>query len=77
MLRRTRCTADRRSSPRPDERTQHLTTDLLVTLQGDGAEVTADLLVYFFRTDEPPHRPSVCATPSRPSEPDRVPGGPC
>lgn len=44
-----------RTTP-PDERTQHLNTDVLVELDGDRAEVTTNQLVYFFRAGQPPHR---------------------
>ena len=37
------------------EHTQHLTTDLLVELDGDRAEASANSLVYFFRDGRPPH----------------------
>lgn len=40
------------------EYTQHLTTDLLVTVDGDRAEATANSLVYFFRADSAPHQTS-------------------
>jgi hypothetical protein len=45
-----------RRTSSPDERTQHFTTDLLVGLDGDRADVTANLLVCFFRIGVRPHR---------------------
>ncbi|MEJ3746557.1 nuclear transport factor 2 family protein [Actinomycetes bacterium KLBMP 9797] len=39
-----------------DERSQHFNTDVIVALDGDQAEVTANQLVYFFRENQPPHR---------------------
>ncbi|GAA3221975.1 nuclear transport factor 2 family protein [Actinocorallia longicatena] len=38
--------------------TQHLTTDLLVGIDGDRASASANSLVYFFRDGRPPHRTS-------------------
>ncbi|MBF6353582.1 nuclear transport factor 2 family protein [Nocardia higoensis] len=38
------------------EHTQHLTTDLLVDLDGDHAAGSANSLVYFYRDGNPPHR---------------------
>lgn len=38
------------------EHTQHITTDLLVTVTGDQATAAANSLVYFFRTGEAPHQ---------------------
>lgn len=40
------------------ERTHHLNTDILITLDGDQAEASANQLVYFFREGEPPHQKS-------------------
>jgi 3-phenylpropionate/cinnamic acid dioxygenase small subunit len=40
------------------EHTQHLTTDLLVEVDGDEAAVSANSLVYFFRDGQPPYRTS-------------------
>lgn len=40
------------------DRTQHLNSDILITLNGDHAEATATQLVYFFREGEPPHQKS-------------------
>ncbi|MFE2019675.1 nuclear transport factor 2 family protein [Streptomyces sp. NPDC059499] len=37
------------------EHTQHLTTDLLVDVNGDRAAASANSLVYFFRDGEAPH----------------------
>lgn len=39
----------------PDERTQHLATDVVVDLDGDRAEVSANLVDVFFRPGAPPH----------------------
>jgi hypothetical protein len=40
------------------ERTQHSNTDVLVDLDGDRAEVSANQFVHFYRDGEPPHRSS-------------------
>ncbi|MFF2553801.1 nuclear transport factor 2 family protein [Nocardia sp. NPDC058058] len=40
------------------EHTQHITTDLLVTVDGDLAEAQANSLVYFYRDGEAPHQSS-------------------
>ncbi|MCP3804650.1 nuclear transport factor 2 family protein [Allokutzneria sp. A3M-2-11 16] len=40
------------------EHTQHLTTDLLVDVDGDQAAATANSLVYFYRDGQAPHRTS-------------------
>ena len=40
------------------DRTQHLHSDVLITLDGDQAEASANQLVYFFREGEPPHQKS-------------------
>ncbi|MFI2283964.1 nuclear transport factor 2 family protein [Nocardia beijingensis] len=37
------------------ERTQHTTTDLLVTLDGDRAAASANSLVYYYREGQSPH----------------------
>ncbi|MET9400457.1 nuclear transport factor 2 family protein [Kitasatospora sp. NPDC002965] len=37
------------------EHTQHVTTDLLVDVDGDRAAATANSLVYFYRSGRPPH----------------------
>ncbi|MED7953782.1 nuclear transport factor 2 family protein [Streptomyces sp. BE303] len=37
------------------EHTQHVTTDLLVDVDGDRAVATANSLVYFYRSGRPPH----------------------
>lgn len=37
------------------ERTQHVTTDLLVDLDGDQAAASANSLVYFYRDGQAPH----------------------
>lgn len=37
------------------EHTQHTTTDLLVTLDGDRAAASANSLVYYYRDGQPPH----------------------
>ena len=38
------------------ERTQHVHGDILVTVDGDRAEATANQLAYFYREGEAPHR---------------------
>lgn len=38
------------------ERTQHVYTDVLVDLDGDRAEVSANTFTYFYRDGEPPHQ---------------------
>lgn len=40
----------------PAELTQHVTTDLLVDLDGDKATASANSVTYFFRDGEAPHR---------------------
>lgn len=40
------------------ERTQHMTTDLLVDVNGDRATASANSLVYFYRDGQAPHRTS-------------------
>lgn len=40
------------------ERTQHMTTDLLVDVNGDQATASANSLVYFYRDGQAPHRTS-------------------
>jgi len=40
------------------ERTQHVHGDVLVRVDGDRAEATANQLVFFHRDGEPPHRTS-------------------
>ncbi|MEU4835570.1 nuclear transport factor 2 family protein [Streptosporangium sp. NPDC023615] len=45
-----------RRTTSPGEHTQHFTTDVLVDLDGDRADVTANLLVYLFRPGQAPHR---------------------
>ncbi|MGW3346088.1 nuclear transport factor 2 family protein [Nonomuraea rubra] len=37
------------------QRAQHTTTDLLATLDGDQAAVSANSLVYYYRDGRPPH----------------------
>jgi 3-phenylpropionate/cinnamic acid dioxygenase small subunit len=48
------------------ERTQHVHGDVLVRVDGDRAEATANQVVYFYRDGEAPHRTSglrvACAT---------------
>lgn len=39
-----------------DERTQHVHTDLVIDLDGDHADVSANQLVTFFEPGVPPHR---------------------
>lgn len=41
-----------------EEHTQHLTTDVLVDVDGDQATAKVNSLVYFFRTGQPPYRTS-------------------
>jgi ketosteroid isomerase-like protein len=38
------------------QRTQHLPMGVLVDIDGDRAKATANLLTYFYRDGEPPHR---------------------
>jgi hypothetical protein len=40
------------------EHTQHVNGDVLVEVDGDGAEASANQLVHYYRTGEPPHRRS-------------------
>ncbi|GAA2734440.1 nuclear transport factor 2 family protein [Streptomyces nogalater] len=40
------------------ESTQHVHGDVLVRMDGDRAEATANQVVYFYRDGEPPHRTS-------------------
>lgn len=40
------------------EHTQHVHSDVLVTVDGDRAAASANQLVYFYRDGEPPHRTS-------------------
>ncbi|MCG3044074.1 nuclear transport factor 2 family protein [Streptomyces fenghuangensis] len=40
------------------ERTQHVYGSVLVSVDGDRAEATANQIVYFYRDGEPPHRTS-------------------
>ncbi|WP_307867942.1 nuclear transport factor 2 family protein [Umezawaea beigongshangensis] len=40
------------------ERTRHSNTDVLVDLDGDSAEVSANQFVRFYRDGQPPHRSS-------------------
>lgn len=40
----------------PDELTQHVSTDLLVDLDGDKAATSMNSVVHFFRAGEPPFR---------------------
>ncbi|MFI6513174.1 nuclear transport factor 2 family protein [Streptosporangium sp. NPDC050855] len=44
-----------RGSEVEGERTQHLTTDLLVDVDGDRAAASANSLVYFYRDGRAPH----------------------
>ena len=39
-----------------DERTHHVHGDVLVTVDGDRADATANQLAYFYREGRPPHR---------------------
>jgi hypothetical protein len=45
-----------REAENPDELTQHVTTDLLVDLDGDKATTSANSVTHFFRAGEVPHR---------------------
>jgi 3-phenylpropionate/cinnamic acid dioxygenase small subunit len=45
-----------RKAESPDELTQHVTTDLLVDVDGDEAAASANSVVYFFRDGQAPHR---------------------
>ncbi|WTW92079.1 nuclear transport factor 2 family protein [Streptomycetaceae bacterium NBC_01309] len=47
-----------RQAETEDERTQHLTTDLLVDVDGDRAAASANSLVYFHREGQAPHQSS-------------------
>ncbi|MFQ6396374.1 nuclear transport factor 2 family protein [Nocardia sp. KC 131] len=40
------------------EHTQHITTDVLVSVNGDQAVASGNSLVYFYRDDQPPHQTS-------------------
>jgi hypothetical protein len=51
-------TAYLRKSQVDGEHTQHVHGGVLVDLAGDRAEVTADQLVHYYRTDQPAHRQS-------------------
>jgi 3-phenylpropionate/cinnamic acid dioxygenase small subunit len=51
-------TAFLRRSQVDGERTQHLHGDVLVNVDTDRAEASANQLVYFYRDGEPPHRTS-------------------
>ncbi|NGY63060.1 nuclear transport factor 2 family protein [Lentzea sp. NEAU-D13] len=45
-----------RRAENPGEHTQHMTTDLLVDVDGDKAAASANSVVYFFRDGEAPFR---------------------
>lgn len=45
-----------RKAEDPEELTQHVTTDLLVDLDGDKATTSANSVTYFFRAGEAPYR---------------------
>jgi hypothetical protein len=47
-----------RGSQVATEQTHHMNTDILITLDGDQAEASANQLVHFFREGEPPHQKS-------------------
>jgi 3-phenylpropionate/cinnamic acid dioxygenase small subunit len=47
-----------RESQVATERTHHMNTDILITLDGDQAEASANQLVHFFREGEAPHQKS-------------------
>jgi ketosteroid isomerase-like protein len=51
-------TAFLRRSQVDGEHTQHVHGDVLVTVDGDRAEASANQLVHYYRTGEPPHRRS-------------------
>ncbi|QVQ51531.1 nuclear transport factor 2 family protein [Spiractinospora alimapuensis] len=51
-------TAHLKHSEVEGEHTHHVHGDVLVHLDGDRAEATANQLAYFYRTGEPPHRTS-------------------
>ncbi|BDT99962.1 hypothetical protein IFM12276_29910 [Nocardia sputorum] len=38
------------------QHTQHTTTDLLVNLDGDRADVSSNSIVYYYRDGQPPHQ---------------------
>ncbi|MEU2176908.1 nuclear transport factor 2 family protein [Nocardia sp. NPDC019219] len=38
------------------QHTQHTTTDLLVNLDGDQADVSSNSIVYYYRDGQPPHQ---------------------
>jgi len=43
---------------RTEDHTQHMNTDLLITLNGDEAQASANQLVHFYREGQPPHQTS-------------------
>jgi hypothetical protein len=45
-----------RSTAVDDERTQHVHSDVLVTVDGDEADASANQLSFFYRDGEAPHR---------------------
>jgi hypothetical protein len=45
-----------RETTEVDELTQHVHGDILVTVDSDHAETSANQLAYFYREGEPPHR---------------------
>ncbi|NKE63015.1 nuclear transport factor 2 family protein [Lentzea sp. PSKA42] len=45
-----------RRAENPDELTQHVTTDVLVDVDGDKAAAMANSVVHFFRDGQAPHR---------------------
>jgi 3-phenylpropionate/cinnamic acid dioxygenase small subunit len=51
-----------RKSDTKDEQTQHITSNILITLNGDQAQASANQLVHFYRDGEPPHQTSSLRT---------------
>src|SRR6266496_3810904 len=43
---------------RTEDQTQHMNADLLITLNGDEAQASANQLVHFYREGQPPHQTS-------------------
>jgi hypothetical protein len=55
------------ASPVEGERTQHVHTDVLVDLDGDRAEVSANTFTHFYRDGAPPTRLAACGSRAPPS----------